>query len=145
MCQTRNAFMLNQIDTKTAMAWVPNGPDSESDRLIPCSLLQRRPDVNLHVGGDGPWGVQWEPGVGRGEHAGKCPHAGRGRSPGPRCSPPSLGPCGWCRLQEVGASREHSNASRKVRARPGEGPWWPYLGPLVMGTKAPRGESGPQQ
>ena len=145
MCQTRTAFMLNQIDTETAMAWVPNGPDSESDRLVPCSLLQWRPDVTLHVGGDGPWEVQSAPGVGRGEHAGKCPHAGRGRSPGPRRSQLSLGLCGWCRLQEAGASREHSNASRKVRGCPGEGPWWPYLGPLVMGMKAPRWEAGPRQ
>ena len=65
--------MLNHIDTETAMAWVPNGPNSESDRLVPCNLLQRRPDVNLPVGGDGPWEVQWAPGVGGGEHAGSVP------------------------------------------------------------------------
>ena len=66
--------MLNQIDTETATARVPNGPDSESDRLVPCSLLQRRPDVNLHVAGDGPW-----------ESSGHLVWAGRaGREASPR-------------------------------------------------------------
>lgn len=140
MPKTRTAFMLNQIDTETAMAWVPNGPDSESDRLVPCSLLPRRPDVNLPIRG---WAMGSPVGTwcGRGEHARKCPHR-TGQVPGPGGSPSWLGAMWVMQVQEARASREH-RVLATGRGTPRGGPLVAVLGAHWQGAEGPQRSLGP--